>query len=265
VQITQDTEIKALLGRLTDEIGRSLNGSLVGLYVYGSLVTGDFEKESSDIDLLAVVSSDIEGETFTRLDGMHARFVEEYPAWEDRIEVAYLTAPALWNFKTQTNDMAVVSPGEPFHLKPAGKDWLMNWYTVREIGITLYGPPPHTLIPEISRAEFVEAVGEHAESWEEWVHEMRTPGSQAYAVLTMCRALYTCTHGEQASKKKAALWARAYLPQWAPLIEQSWSRRSDTRDEETDEEDFYETVRFVRDVAGRVSGTGKRGGLGAPG
>lgn len=258
MQITPDTEINALLDRLTDEIRRSLNDTLVGLYVYGSLVTGDFEKESSDIDLLAVVGSDIEGETFERLDRMHTRFVEDHPAWEDRIEVAYLSAAALWKFKTETNDMAVVSPGEPFHLKAAGRDWLMNWYTVREIGVTLCGPPPHTLIPEISKDEFVEAAREHARSWEEWVHGMRTPGAQAYAVLTMCRALYTRTHGEQASKKKAALWARAYLPQWAPLIERSWSQRSDTRNEATDEEDFYETVRFVRYVAGRINGTGER-------
>ena len=52
--VTQDTEIEALLGRLTDEIRRNSNDSLVGLYVYGSLVTGDFDKYRSDIDLLAV-------------------------------------------------------------------------------------------------------------------------------------------------------------------------------------------------------------------
>jgi predicted nucleotidyltransferase len=254
VQSTPDTEIEALLDRLIDEIGRSLNGSLVGLYVYGSLVTGDFEKESSDIDLLAVVSSNIEGETFERLDRMHTRFVEDHPEWEDRIEVAYLSVPALWKFKTETNSMAVISPGEPFHMKNTGRDWLMNWYTVREMGVALYGPPPHTLIPEISRAELVEAAREHAKCWQEWVHEMRTPGSQAYAVLTMCRALYTHRHGEQVSKKKAALWAKAYLPQWAALIERSWSRRSETRDEETDEEEFHETLTFVHDVACRVSG-----------
>ncbi|HJQ29352.1 MAG TPA: aminoglycoside adenylyltransferase domain-containing protein [Rubrobacter sp.] len=231
-----------------------MNGSLVGLYLYGSLVTGDFERESSDIDLLAVVSSDIEGPAFERLDRMHTRFVEEYPAWEDRIEVAYLSATALRRFKRETHSMAVVSPGEPFHTKAAGRDWLINWYTVREIGVTLCGPPPHTLIPEISRLEFVEAAREHAKYWREWVHEMRTPGSQAYAVLTMCRALYTHTHGEQVSKKKAALWAKAYLPQWAALIERSWSRRSDSGDEETDEEEFCESVRFVHDAAGRVGG-----------
>ena len=98
--VTEDTEIEALLDRLTEEIRRNANGSLVGLYVYGSLVTGDFDKNRSDIDLLAVVDSDLDGEMFDRLDRMHARLVEDHTAWEDRIEVAYVPAPALWNFRT---------------------------------------------------------------------------------------------------------------------------------------------------------------------
>jgi predicted nucleotidyltransferase len=221
VLVAQDTEIEALLGRLTDEIQRTVRASLVGLYVYGSLVTGDFDKSRSDIDLLAVVDSDVDGDTLDRLDMMHARFVEDYPAWEDRIEVAYVPAPALWNFRIRTDQIAVVSPGEPFHLKAAGKDWLINWYMVREVGVTLCGPPPRALIPEISQSEFVEAVRKQAAEWKEWVYKMRTPGAQSYAVLTLCRALYSHTHGRQASKKRAALWAQARLPQWAPLIQQS--------------------------------------------
>jgi hypothetical protein len=256
VPVTQDTEIEALLGRLTGEIRRSSNGSLVGLYVYGSLVTGDFDKDRSDIDLLAVVDSDIEGETFDRLDGMHARFVEDHPAWEDRIEVAYVPAPALWNFRTRTDQIAVISPGEPFHLKAAGKDWLINWYMVRQVGVTLYGPPPRALIPEISQSEFMEAVRAQAEAWYEWVYRMRTPGAQSYAVLTLCRALYTHTHRRQASKKQAALWALTYLPQWAPLIQQSLDWLSKRRSEKAGgEAGLRETVRFVHDVAGRITGT----------
>ena len=84
--VTQDTEIETLLGRLTDEIRLNSNDSLVGLYVYDSLVTGDFDKDRSDIDLLAVVDTDIEGDTFDRLGRMQARIVEDLPAWQDRIE-----------------------------------------------------------------------------------------------------------------------------------------------------------------------------------
>jgi len=55
VPVTQDTEIEDLLDRLAGEIRRNTNNTLVGLYVYGSLVTGDFDKDRSDIDLLAVI------------------------------------------------------------------------------------------------------------------------------------------------------------------------------------------------------------------
>ena len=254
--VTQDTEIEALLGRLTDEIRQSSNGSLVGFYVYGSLVTGDFDKDRSDIDLLAVIDSYLNGETFDRLDRMHARIVEDHPAWEDRIEVAYVPASALWNFRTHTGRIAVISPGEPFHLKAAGKDWLINWYMVREVGVTLFGPPPQTLIPEIPQPEFVDAVQDQAGAWKEWVYRMRTPGAQSYAVLTLCRALYTYTHGRQASKKQAALWAKSYLPQWAPLIQHSSLWLTEGHDEETgDEAGFQETVRFVHDIADRINST----------
>ena len=256
--VTQETEIEALLGRLTDEIRRNAYEALVGLYVYGSLVAGDFDKNRSDIDLLAVVNTDIEDEFFGRLERMHARFVEDHPAWEDRIEVAYVPAPALWNFRTETGRIAVISPGEPLHLKPGGRDWLLNWYMVRQVGVTLYGPPPHTLIPEISQSEFVETAREHAEWWKGRVYEMSTPGAQSYAVLTLCRALYTNTHGVQASKKQAALWAKAYLPQWAPLIQQSLDWLGERGEEESsDQERFHDTVRFVHDVADRITGTGE--------
>jgi predicted nucleotidyltransferase len=256
----KDTEIAALLERLADEILRNSNGSLVGLYVYGSLVTGDFDKDRSDIDLLAVVDREqVDGATFARLDRMHARFVEEYPAWEDRIEVAYVPAPALRDFRTETSQIAVISPGEPFHLKAAGKDWLLNWYVVREVGMTLYGPPPETQIPDISQAEFVEAVRAQAGAWKEWVYRMRMPGAQSYAVLTLCRALYTHEHGGQVSKKQAAHWAAERLPEWESLIQRSVAWMSERpRDESDDEEGLAETVRFVHDVADRIIGLDER-------
>lgn len=252
--ITPDSELDVLLRRLTRDIRHSLDRSLVGLYLYGSLATEDFDEKISDIDLLAVVRYEVEGEVFDRLNAMHGCFVEEHPAWEDRIEVAYVSVKALRKFKTEKSDIAVVSPGEPFHLKEAGKDWLMNWYMVREVGVTLFGPSPLTLIPEISQTEFVEAVREHGREWEEWVYGMRHRGAQSYAVLTMCRALYTYTCGEQVSKERAALWAQAYLPHWAPLIQQAWAWRSEDQDERVDDEaTFSEVVRFVHDVVGRIT------------
>jgi Domain of unknown function (DUF4111) len=78
------------------------------------------------------------------------------------------------------------------------------------------------------------------------------------APLPLCRALYTCTNSRRASKKQAALWAQAHLPQWVALIQQSslWLREG--QDEETsDEAGLPETVRYVHDVAGLITGAGE--------
>ena len=40
---------------------------------------------------------------------------------------------------------------------------LDNWYMLREVGLTLCGPPPRAMIPEISQSEFVETVREQAD------------------------------------------------------------------------------------------------------
>jgi len=51
-------------------------------------------------------------------------------------------------------------------------------------------------------------------------------GYRCYAVLTMCRMLYTLAHGTVVTKPAAARWAAATLgPRWTPLIERAlaWS------------------------------------------
>jgi predicted nucleotidyltransferase len=140
-----DESLDGLLGEMRSILG----GRLVGLYLYGSLVSGDFDRGSSDIDLLAVTSSGIDGEEFSRLQKMHADFAGKNREWDGRMEIAYVPAAALKTYKTRASEIAVISPGEPFHLKEAGNDWLINWWVVRGQGVALYGPPPATLIDPI--------------------------------------------------------------------------------------------------------------------
>ncbi|HZS08174.1 MAG TPA: aminoglycoside adenylyltransferase domain-containing protein [Blastocatellia bacterium] len=255
MQFTPDADVDELLGSLLDRMRQILGGKLVGLYLYGSLVTGDFDRQCSDIDLLAVTSADIDEQEFERLREMHNDFVVQNPKWDDRIEIAYVSAAALRTFRSQASQIAIISPGEPFHGKEAGKDWLINWWTVREKGVALYGPAPATLIDPISQEEFLHAVREQAREWRTWVYHMHKRPAQAYAILTMCRALYASRNGEQASKKQAARWAQECLPQWAPLIQNALGWRAAWRDEAVDHPaTFPETVRFVHFVTDQITG-----------
>jgi hypothetical protein len=220
--------VTPLLDALREGIQAVLGQKLVGLYVYGSLVWGDFDPAASDVDLLAALTADLTDPEFEAIRAFHADFVARFPAWDDRIEVQYCSVAGLQHFREVSSPMCVISPGDPFHRLTAGPDWLMNWYFVRTYGLTLYGPPPETVIAPISKAEFVNRARLDAPFWRGHIVNTRDSRQyQAYAVLTLCRCYYTVTHGEQVSKRRAAIWAAEQLPDWADLIQAALIGRSD--------------------------------------
>lgn len=251
---TTYSDINHLLDSLLASIRAALGSKLVGLYLYGSLVWGDFDYDISDIDLMAATAGDIDEKEFALLEAIHNDFARNNPVWDNRLEIAYISTQALRTFKTQSSSIAIISPGEPFHLKEAGRDWLINWYVVQEKGLTLYGPAPQTLIEPISKEEFLQAVKAQAAAWREYViHTRSSRPYQGYAILTLCRALYAYENGEQVSKQQAALWAQQRLPGWAPLIRDALKWRQDYRNKPVDPAATYpQTVKFVEFVIDQI-------------
>lgn len=218
---TPYTEVNELIAILVEQIKSVFGQKLVALYLYGSLVTGDFDPDCSDIDLVTVLSSDVDEQECDQLRRMHADFAQQHRRWDDRIEVVYLSANALKTYRSETSPIAVISPNEPLHVKEAGSDWLLNWYVVREKGITLFGPSPESLIEPISQGAVLHAAREYAKEWRERIKSRCHRGEQAYAILTMCRIFYTLKEGEIVSKKQAAAWAEKEWPVWSSLIQQA--------------------------------------------
>ena len=73
----------------------------------------------------------------------------------------------------------------------------------------------------------------------EW---LRTREYQAFAILTMCRALFTLAYGAVVSKPAAAAWAQHALPPpWLDLIAKALVWRHDKRPD-----DMAEMLTFVR-------------------
>jgi hypothetical protein len=255
MHVTAYPDIDRLLSDLLDRMQRILGENLVGLYLYGSLVTDDFDPEISDIDLLAVVASDVDQAQFERLHAMHDDLEAQNPRWKGRIEVQYVSTRALQTFRSERSPIAAISPGEPFHFKAAGKEWLINWYTIRNRGRVLYGADASTHIPPISKGEYLQAVREHARMWVERLQEPKDQAWQGYVILTMCRIAYAVRFGEQCSKGAAARWMQGEVPDWAWLIDQALIWRRGDRDEGAAQlATFDETARFVRLVADQVLG-----------
>jgi predicted nucleotidyltransferase len=239
-------DINRLLESLLADIRHIFQDRLIGLYLYGSLTTGDFDPDSSDIDLLVVISSQITAPEFEALRIMHRDFARANHEWEDRIDAVYLPVTALRRFRTEKSPI-VISPGEPLHVREgeALRDWLQNWYIVRESGIALCGSPPNAIIPPITHNEFVEAVRRYAAEVSERVRRGDRK-SQSYAILTLCRALYVHRIGKQASKRQAAIWVQEQFPSWSRLIERALVWRQAWREENVDHTATYdETILFI--------------------
>jgi Domain of unknown function (DUF4111)/Nucleotidyltransferase domain len=249
VNPTPYADINQLLKLLLSGMQKILGAKLIGLYLYGSLVIGDFDPNISDIDLVAALSSNIDDKEFGTLQKMHDDFANYHKQWDDRIEVCYISVAALRTVKSQTSIVANISPGEPFHRREASKEWLTDWYVVREKGIPLFGPSPKTIIEPISKDEFIRSVKANTKAWRVCIHDMHNRKSQAYAILTMCRALYTYKNGEQVSKNQAAIWAEKEFPEWSKLIQNALLWREVGRDENVDHDaTFPETLGFVHFV-----------------
>jgi predicted nucleotidyltransferase len=214
-----------MLSTVTDAITTTVGPALVGLYLCGSLATADFDEHVSDIDLLAVLSTDISSDLAALLERMHDDVASANPSWRGRIEVVYVSASGLANFRVAPARIHIISAGEPFHVISAGPDWTITWYPARRAGIALVGPPASEVIPPTSFDEYADAVRKYALRFTDRVPDDATRGSQAYAVLTMCRALYTLLHREAVSKLRAANWAQNEFPESAGLIRDAISWR----------------------------------------
>jgi predicted nucleotidyltransferase len=257
--LTRYPDMDQLLRPLCDQLRRILERQLIGLYLYGSLATGDFDPQISDIDLLAATASAVNDAQFARLHRFHREWAARNPFWEGRLEIAYVSVAALQTFKAHDSPIAVMSPGEPFHRKPAGRDYLINWWAVREHGLVLCGPPPATLIAPVSREEFRQAVREHARCWRRWIEDVYRRPALAYAILTLCRALYAHQEGDQASKIEAARWAQARFPEWADLIANALAWRQAWQKEDVDHEASRpEALRFVHFAVDHITAGARR-------
>jgi predicted nucleotidyltransferase len=201
-----DPEVRELLGRLADEQERVLGADLLGSYVFGSVATGDFEADISDVDTATVLRADPTSDQLTALGALHQEIVQDLPRWEDRVEVVYVSARALATFRTASSPAARISPGEPFHAIEVDDRWLIDWYQLREVGITLRGPDIASLVAAITNSEYVEGVRQHLLTWRGSLDDLESRGDQAYAILSMCRGLRTLRTGEQVSKREAARW-----------------------------------------------------------
>lgn len=244
-------DVNALLMALLHEVRSILGEHLVGMYVEGSLAAGDFDRDS-DVDFVVVTDQEVTGDLFVALRAMHERIAEGESPWAIQLEGSYISLPALRRHGSVPLTHPNIERGRGERLKMArhDQDWIIHRHILRERGIVLAGPPPDTLVDAISPDDLRRAARAVLQDW--WALMLDDPaplqrrGYASYAVLSLCRILYTLERGTVASKREAARWAQAALaPRWRRLIDRAWEWRS-APDADTPPEDVRETQAFIR-------------------
>ncbi len=241
-------DVDAILRLLYTKQQTVLGSQLVGLYLYGSLSLGDFDPASSDIDFLTVTADELSEETVEALRTMHAEIASSGLPYADHLEGSYIPHAALRRYDPEQANHPTIGVDWGFHIGEHGNNWIIERQIVREHGVVIYGPAPQTLIDPVPPQELRAAVCRHLKTqWQqmlagdlEW---LRPRNYQAFAALTMCRALYTLQHTTTVSKPQAAAWAQEHYPQWRPIIERAMAWRS-----QTEVDDLTETVAFVHEA-----------------
>ncbi len=247
-------QVNATLDAFQRGLQEVLGELLVGIYLHGSLATGDFNPQSSDLDFVVVVTTPITEQQLPALAEMHKGLLEFSPKWAARLEGAYIAQQILRHYLPGETSSAWLGSDGHFAIEPLGSDWVIQSYVIREHGIVLFGPDPKTLIDPISPDDLRRAEQATLRYW--WAPQLENPVRlvsreyQAYAALTMCRALYLLEFGTVVSKPVVAKWAIAQLePYWKPLIERSliWYEG----DGVDDKREALELIRYTLDRAFR--------------
>lgn len=204
--------VASLLDGLGALLRAELGSNLVGLYVYGSLTQQAFDPRRSDVDCVAVVRSRLGLNVASRLRARLGRLGRSYPLAR-RLQLTILIQRELLQFN---GDGWLYQFGR---LTRTGSDGNpLIWANILDTGLVIVGPVPHSFVPPITphalRAALVREVGylraelvtNRASHWR------NKPAYRRYAVLTLCRILYTLQTGRVVSKQMAADWALRRLP-----------------------------------------------------
>lgn len=212
-----DRDVRQYLVRIAAGLGEVLGDKLAGLYVHGSLATGSFHRERSDIDLIAVSSAKLTPgwrETVARalvhlsdarptpgdievtlVQERYARAFEHPMPYEVHYSSRYHQEIRLGRFDFTTDRTSV--------------DLAAEVLEVRERGVTLYGPSPAAIFGPVPWHAYIGAL----EADFRWARR-HVDDMPVYTVLSACRVLHGTTSRTMKSlnKDEAAVWALESVP-----------------------------------------------------
>jgi hypothetical protein len=214
--------IAEYLSELTHRLEAHLEERLAGAWLVGSGAFGDFDRMRSDLDVQAVCSTRVARVELERLAAALSHPALPCPVrglefvLYAREDLANPRGPA---FQLNLNTGPRMDHHVGYDPDAAPRFWfVLDVAIARERARPLAGRPPSELLPAPSRPLVLSALRDALARYRN--------SDGAEAVLSACRAWAWATQGHWLSKREAATWAAAQLPDPAPVA-RALARRAD--------------------------------------
>ena len=201
-------DIGAFLRSVTADVSAIFHANVFGLYLTGSLTTGSFRSEISDIDLILILKEPINSVERTGV-AEWARVLEGRSPLVEKLDLAIIDVASVraTDGKTQRNGLEFWR-GRLCESNNTLADNLLVWSNILACGVTLLGVGPrkvvgtipHEYIRNVMHKELLGLKEQMAESFEA---DMKF---RYFVVTTLCRMQYTEATQGFVSKEGALEW-----------------------------------------------------------
>jgi predicted nucleotidyltransferase len=201
------------------------NKSIIGIYLFGSLAYGGFDKGRSDIDIVVITKTLIEGSDLNIIKNIHKKMENINKKWSERFEASY-TPIEMLKEKEPPQTPRPYYGGVFYDDATYGNEWLINNYLLYNHGISIYGPDFKKLLQEPININEIKlaCINDFYKEWIPKINEddwLSNSHYQSYLVLNICRIIYTINKLEVANKQKSCNWIKNNYSEWKGLIEEA--------------------------------------------
>ena len=223
-----------------------VGSNLVAVILHGSLVSGDFVADKSDIDLLVIVQRPLADKQKRSLENAVMSLARGLS-----VDYRVVTADvALYPPRLPALDFSVgMHPGVPFgveveHAPIREPDLLFEFAICRVEGRSLVGPAPTQLVGPVPNDWLLDVDDAYLQRWQEIEYDDR---DAELMVLTACRLWYRNAEGRHCTKSEAAIWVTRQAPDLlAPRS--ALERRTTDEHHPISETDVMKLLAQVREV-----------------
>lgn len=212
--------LRPLLYEYESNLKKYFGNNIFGVYLYNSVALGGFDKDKSDIDFITILNKDFEDKDIPIISLIHNELNNKFK-YAKRMEGMYLTKDKIGKLNLTIKPYLYFCDQK---LNSYGYYDInyVTWWTLKYNGIPINSPNVSSLNINVQWNNIVETMNYNLNSyWKKKLYEKELFLSDEwieFAVMTLCRILYTLDNKGITTKIQSANYAVMSIPNEYKLI-----------------------------------------------